>query len=218
MKSEILDRTFRFHDFRIVTRIFFLIEFSKTEFIVFNLITNFFRSIKQRHNIKVDSKKSFVNWSEKWKQSLSFVRTIKNFVNVIKFYRETKYFYTFNIILVKELLSLNNESSSDNSFINDTSSKPKFDSSIKVLRLFRYFVNGLNDFSVNFSQQRIEFIKTFNFFSFTNSLTSTTNSRRQISVTSTKKVIHKELIELLSLVIDITDFLFEQQRTIVVII
>ena len=139
-------------------------------------------------------------------------------MNVTRFYRETKYFHIFNIIFVKKSLLFNNENNNNNSFINNTSSKSKLNSSTKASRFLRHFVDDLNDFSVNFSQQRIEFIKTFSFSPFTNLSTSTTNFRRQINVISTEKIIHKKLIKLLSSIIDIIDFLFEQQKTIVVII
>ena len=112
-----------------------------------------------------------------------------------------------------------NNKNNNEYFINKTLSKSKFNSLIKIFRFFRYFVDDLNNFFVNFSQlQRIKFIKIFNFFLFINSSTLLTNFRRHINIILIEKVIYKKLIELLSLIIDIIDFIFKQQQIIVVIV
>ena len=215
IKSKIFDQNFRFYDFRIVTKIFWSIEFSKAKSIVLNLITNVFRFARFRHNIKTDFKNTF-DWSEKWKQSRIFVKVVKNFVNVIKFYKKTKYFRFFNTLFVRQSLSRNDN---NNFSIDDTSFKSKSKFFIKISRLQRFenqSIIDINDFSLFFDRQRIEFILIFSFSFIINSFA--TNFRHQINVTSTKKIIRREFINSQQRESNMTKFNINQQRMIVVIV
>ena len=184
-------------------------------------MTNVFRSAKSRHNTKIDFnfRNSSKNWSEEWKQSRFFVKTIKNFCNVIKSYRDIDYFRFFNIIWMQKSLSNNDNSS----FTSETSSKSESNFSIKVSQRQRFFAHDLNDSSISFDQRQTFFSKnrrqnsfsvsSFSSLSKANNLTffkrqiiesnftsrSSTNFRRQINdVISTEKALYHHLINLSS--------------------
>ena len=120
VKSKILDKAFRLYDFRIVIRELWSIKLFEIETIVLSLMTKVFSFVKFSHNIKVDFRDSSKNWSREWRQqSRFFVKTMRNFCNVIKFYRQTNYFRFFNTISIQKSLSNNS------SFIDEISLKPE---------------------------------------------------------------------------------------------
>ena len=110
-------------------------------------------------------------------------------MNITKSYKKTKYFHIFNTIFVKKPLLFSSESS-NNPSINDIFSKLKSNFFTKASRLQRYSINGLNDFSVSFNQQRSRNSPAaFSFFLI--SETENADSRRQINdVISAKKALY----------------------------
>ena len=151
-------------------------------------------------------------------------------MNVIKPYKKTKYFYIFNIILVKKSLSLNNENNSDNLFTNQTFSKSESNFSIKTSQLQRFFSNDLNDFLIAFDQQRRNSLAISSFsllfktsdIDFRQQTNLKPNSRRQTSdlFIFAKKVLYHNSLDpsLLSKNIDIIVITSKQLQRIINIV
>ena len=161
----------------------------KTKVIVLSIVIAYFRSYKfKNHSLRFiarDESNESSDWSEKWQQSRVFVKTLRNFCNVIKQYKKFEFFRSLDNVM-SALKSL-----SENAFDNDqTFLKIKNVSRSKRFR--NQSIDNLNDsfsFSSIFNKRRF-FVSISSFFFISDAI-----FRRQTNAISTKKIIHHTLIE-----------------------
>ena len=213
--------TFWLHDFIQIFKTFYFTKLSNSKLIIFNIIINFSRLIQYRF-IKFIVKYRFIkfivkfhlqksiNWFVEWvTHQLTFVKIVRNFYNVIKFYRKIDYYCSFQKSQNQTWQSFNN------SIVNDVSIK--FDSNDLSLLFDIEFDNSLSLFDKQISSQ----VSSYSFI-FDLSIIEQL-SQQVIFDTFVEKIIYNKFLsfssnEYFEKIDVMTNFISKQQRTITIII